>query len=267
MARIRTVKPELFLDEQLAALPPLHRLAFIGLFTQADRAGRLEDRPRRLKMVLLPYDDVDMNEVLSDLHRAHFIIRYEANKQKLVQIRTFLKHQRPHHTEKESELPEYRPGIIRRKRRLSNGEGTDGMEGNGREGNGKEGSEEVQPLPATAPPLRNGSRETWDSYSKAYRELYGTEPVRNETVNSQIVKFLKRIPREEAPAVAAFYVHHRGAFYVKTGHPVGMLLKDAEKLHTEWVTNRPINATVAQRNERTEANSFARIAAEERRDR
>lgn len=53
MSRIRTVKPELFKHEELfdaeqnSKLPL--RLAFIGLFTVADREGRFKWRPRTLK--------------------------------------------------------------------------------------------------------------------------------------------------------------------------------------------------------------------------
>ena len=35
---------------------------------------------------------------------------------------------------------------------------------------------------------------------------------------------------EDAPAVAAFYVGHNDAFYIRKGHDVGQLLADAEKL-------------------------------------
>ncbi len=138
MARIRTIKPEFFLNEEMASLSAYHRLCFIGLLTQADKAGRLEDRPKRLRAVLFPFEDIDVDQLLTDLHKAHFVIRYEVKNVRYIQIRTFLKHQRPHHTEKESEIPECLCGIIRRKRRLSNGDLTC-KEGKGKEGKGKEG--------------------------------------------------------------------------------------------------------------------------------
>ncbi len=67
MSRIRTVKPEFFLDEDLAALDPLDRLTFIGLFCQADKAGRMEDRPDRLRLQVLPYDKGNFNARLQRL--------------------------------------------------------------------------------------------------------------------------------------------------------------------------------------------------------
>jgi hypothetical protein len=105
MARIRTIKPELFTDEQLAGLPPLARLAFPGLWCHADREGRLEDRPARLKVLILPYDDADMNELLTLLAQKRFIIRYERDGKRLIQVRTFRKHQHVNSREPASTLP------------------------------------------------------------------------------------------------------------------------------------------------------------------
>ncbi len=105
MARIRTIKPEFFLDEDLATLDPLDRLTFAGLFCQADKAGRMEDRPDRLRLQVLPYDEGDFNARLTRLHETRFIIRYEVSGKRYIQIRTFGKHQRPHHTERDSTLP------------------------------------------------------------------------------------------------------------------------------------------------------------------
>ena len=35
------------------------RLLFVGLWTIADRNGRLEDRPKRIRAELFPYDEID----------------------------------------------------------------------------------------------------------------------------------------------------------------------------------------------------------------
>lgn len=94
--RIRTIKPEFFKDEQLAELTPWARLLFIGLWGLADRDGRLEDRPMRIKVEILPYDNLDVEALLNEIasHREKFIIRYETDGKKVIQIRTFTKHQR-----------------------------------------------------------------------------------------------------------------------------------------------------------------------------
>lgn len=103
--RIRTIKPEFFLDEELAALPPLARLLFVSLWLQADREGRLEDRPAKIKAQALPYDGVDVSDLLGQLATSGFVTRYQAKGRDLIQINTFGKHQRPHPKEPASALP------------------------------------------------------------------------------------------------------------------------------------------------------------------
>jgi hypothetical protein len=135
MSRIRTIKPDFFIDEDVAKLKPLTRILFTGLWCLADKAGRLEDRPQRIKIQILPYDNIDIDAALDDLNNAAFIIRYTADDQKLIQIRSFQKHQRPHHTEKDSEFPPYN-GEVPVKYPLSDGEEKVGKERKGKERKG-----------------------------------------------------------------------------------------------------------------------------------
>lgn len=111
MARARIIKPEAFLDEDLAALSMPARLLFIGLWTLADREGRLEDRPARIKAQLLPWDAVDVASLLGELEAPRsgstggFILRYASSSgRKLIQIRNFAHHQHPHPRETPSQL-------------------------------------------------------------------------------------------------------------------------------------------------------------------
>lgn len=106
MARARNIKPAFFQNELLVEMSFEYRLLFIGLWTLADREGRLEDRPKRIKMGLFPADNIDIDDGLNELQSHGFIHRYEVNGEKLVQIVNFTKHQNPHHTEKASELPD-----------------------------------------------------------------------------------------------------------------------------------------------------------------
>lgn len=77
----------------------------------ADKAGRLEDRPLRIKAEIFPYDSVDIEKGLCVLaqpkpsSKQPFINRYQANGQRYIQIVNWPKHQRPHHTEAESKIP------------------------------------------------------------------------------------------------------------------------------------------------------------------
>lgn len=105
MARSRTIKPAFFVNESLVELPFSTRLLFIALWTQADREGCLEDRPKRIKMAAFPADDVDVEAALDELCGAGFLDRYEADGLSVIQIANFTKHQRPHPREAESVLP------------------------------------------------------------------------------------------------------------------------------------------------------------------
>lgn len=94
------------------------------------------------------------------------------------------------------------------------------------------------------------SSGVWLSYSKAFEERYGTQPLRNATVNSQLKSFVARVGSVAAPDVAAFYLTHSDAYYIRQKHPVGMLLRDAEKLYAEWKTGSRVTGTSARQQER-----------------
>ena len=105
MARARNVKPGFFKNEDLAECSPLARLLFVGLWCIADRAGRLEDHPKRIRAEILPYDDGSVDDMLNELHQAGFILRYQAAGRRYIQVLNFGKHQNPHHREPESAIP------------------------------------------------------------------------------------------------------------------------------------------------------------------
>jgi len=105
MARKRQISPSFFVDEDLVELPPLTRLLFAGLWTLADRVGRLEERPGRIKLQILPADSCDVPSMLAELAGRNLIRRYEVEGRRLIEVRSFLKHQTPHFREAESILP------------------------------------------------------------------------------------------------------------------------------------------------------------------
>ncbi len=105
MARARNLKPSFFTNDALAECEPLTRLLFAGLWTIADREGRLEDRPKRIKAEVMPYDEFDCDAALTQLAKLGFIKRYSSGGINCIEITNFLKHQNPHKQERESELP------------------------------------------------------------------------------------------------------------------------------------------------------------------
>ena len=102
MARSRNIKPGLYKNEDLAECSVWARYIFPGLWMLADREGRLEDRPRRIKGELLPFDAKDVEPLLEELFRRNFITRYKINGQSYIQINSFKQHQSPHYSEKHS---------------------------------------------------------------------------------------------------------------------------------------------------------------------
>ncbi len=107
MPRARNIKHGFFTNEQLALCPFEARLLFAGLWLLADREGRLEDRPLKIKANIMPFDNVDCDQLLTVLENNDLITRYSRDGRKCIWINTFLEHQKPHHNEPASDLPEY----------------------------------------------------------------------------------------------------------------------------------------------------------------
>lgn len=105
VARARNIKPGFFTNDALAEIEPLGRLLFAGLWCIADREGRLEDRPKKIKAQTLPYDDCDIDSLLSALCSRGFVLRYKSGENYYIQIVNWHKHQNPHVKEQASTIP------------------------------------------------------------------------------------------------------------------------------------------------------------------
>jgi|GEM_PF-6276215 len=105
MARSRNIKPGFFLNEHLVELPFEYRLLFAGLWTLVDRDGRMEYRPKKIKMAIFPADNVDVENGLISLSNCNLIKIYENKKNKYIQVVNFDKHQNPHINEKSTNMP------------------------------------------------------------------------------------------------------------------------------------------------------------------
>lgn len=166
MARIRTVKPELFKHEDLFDLEqksglPI-RIAFVGLFTCCDRDGRFKWRPRALKLDIIPYDECDFSRVLDALVTRGFVVRYTSDGDEFGYIPTFLKHQVINNKESKSILPVpdeslYLSMTSTRESRVSHAMVTplfkDQGEGKGKEGKGREKEGEGKEIYVEQKPL------------------------------------------------------------------------------------------------------------------
>lgn len=103
--RARNIKPSFFKNDDLGTLPYAARLLFQGLWCMADREGRLEDRPLRIKVEVLPYDNEDVDGLLNQLAERGFILRYQHGDSRYIQVVNFRKHQNPHIKEAPSTIP------------------------------------------------------------------------------------------------------------------------------------------------------------------
>ena len=110
MARIRTVKPELFSSSTLAQVDVQARLLFIAMFTFADDAGRLLDIPRQILGNCFPHDEgissEDINEWLEQLVEIGAIRRYKAGGKNCIDFPEWISHQKISHPGT-SHIPEW----------------------------------------------------------------------------------------------------------------------------------------------------------------
>jgi len=106
MARARNIKPGFYKNEDLAECSVWARLLFPGLWMLADREGRLEDRPKRIKGEIFPYDSIEVDPLLKELQEWGFIERYIHDGKKIINVVNFLEHQYPHGKESDSEFPD-----------------------------------------------------------------------------------------------------------------------------------------------------------------
>jgi len=112
MPRSRVIKPDLYHNEFLTTLPFETRYLAGGLPCWADKEGRLEDRPRKLKMEVFPADNVDVDQMLDQLQGIGYVKRYTVEGRRYIQIVKFSKHQKPHPHEPASALPSPEEGEL-----------------------------------------------------------------------------------------------------------------------------------------------------------
>ncbi len=111
--RARNIKPGFFQNDELSDLIPLARILFAGLWCFADREGRFEWKPKKIKALILPYDKCNVMSLLDALAQKNFILRYEIDGNDYGWIPTFLEHQNPHPHEKKSRIPECSENVIK----------------------------------------------------------------------------------------------------------------------------------------------------------
>lgn len=95
------------MSEDIGELTVSSRLLFVALWCHADREGRIKFQRMALAAQCMPYEMDQFGTCLDQLIEHGHVIMYEVENKKYLYLPTFTKHQRPHGTEKNSELPEF----------------------------------------------------------------------------------------------------------------------------------------------------------------
>lgn len=190
MARIRTVKPEVWMSPQVMNLSAHARLLFIGLITQADDEGRGSADPRRLKAAIFGGDDCSSTDVrrwLDEVSAQRLVVLYQTeNDGLLFQLPSWKAHQsidRPkpsHYPPPPAPKPlstNDRRTIVEpppKDREGSEGKGTEGREGIGTDARAR--TREAVPIRVDDLCAPDVSREAIDEWRK-HRDAIG-KPLR-----------------------------------------------------------------------------------------
>lgn len=104
MARIRTIKPDFFVDEKVSRLKRDARLLFLGLLVYSDDYGTVRSNPVLIKSNIFPYDEAlrtsDVKSWLDALVSLGMLEPFEYNGECFFNIRTFNIHQKVDHKSK-----------------------------------------------------------------------------------------------------------------------------------------------------------------------
>jgi hypothetical protein len=106
MARIRSIKPEFFTSETIAALPLSARLTFIGLWTYVDDNGVGIDNELLITAAIWPLERDNLEtlaqtrEDLASLSREHLVSRYQDSRKSYLHVTSWDEHQKVDHPRK-----------------------------------------------------------------------------------------------------------------------------------------------------------------------
>lgn len=91
------------------------------------------------------------------------------------------------------------------------------------------------------------SIDTVNAYKLAYKSKYGVDPIINAATRGQACKLVDSVGKDVAPKLAQFYLTHNAQWYVRNLHKFGLLLSDAEKLHTEMQKGEYMTDSLARK--------------------
>lgn len=245
MARIRSIKPDFFTSEKLAALPLSARMTFIGLWTHADDNGVAVDNARLICAAIWPLEEdplealVRTQEDLRRLSTAGLIVRYEVAGKALLYIPGWDEHQKVSHPGK----PRYarpEPDVI--EQALSQVAPVSGDADEATAGTSGESPEDLGNAPETLGPEQGaGSREQGkENTSRNGRPKAGSRRGKYDyDADPNFVRFWKAFPLKDGKP-SAFTAWQaaldRGVNPEHLIHAAGEYARDRTRdpRHTKW---------------------------------
>lgn len=106
MARIRSIHPGQWTDEQFVSVSFAARLLALGLRNEADDNGVFEWKPITIKMRLFAADNVSVPDLLDELSGSDIVQRFDEGGKSFGAIRNFRRWQRPEKPNSVHPLPE-----------------------------------------------------------------------------------------------------------------------------------------------------------------
>lgn len=265
------------------------RICFLACMGSADDLGNFEANVGdlvRLWRDFLPVASADaVEEIWRALVGADLTRQYLSDGKRYGHIPRwrqrirFLKHNHPRPPEgvecleikeKLAETPDSSQTGVRPKTARARAE-VKGSEGKGGEENKNKVKSVATPADAGSPAAGNGAKplpeippssRAWEAYKVVYTVRYGAAPVRNARTNGQLAALVKRLGKEDAVHVAAHYVSSDNPRYIASGHAIGDLLHDAEKLRTEWATGKQTKGAKRENLHDTRAETLAGLTGD-----
>jgi hypothetical protein len=171
MPRIRTIKPEFWVDEKIVELDPWARLLFIGLWNFADDQGFIEYSPRRIKMQIFPGDTTDVVPLLARLLEDGLLAAYQSPTGAVLHVVSWTRHQKVSNpATPRFELSELEPFILSTDPHTEASRGVQsprsGKERKGKEGKGDAATSAAREEPAAQPTITQRSKRITDAYAE-----------------------------------------------------------------------------------------------------
>lgn len=213
MARIRTIKPEFWHDEELSSLSPEACLLAIGLLNMADDEGYFKANPKLIEAAIFPLRELSLSThgLISELSNIKYITVYSGDDgKKYGLVNNFLKHQkinRPN-ISKIKGLCKFTEDSLSDHGGLTVGTGNreQGME-QGKEGEGNAG--EVGPSSEIDMDKIKHVEPLYHHYFKLFEDIkpYNIVPIRSEVI-SLFKEAAQGVPEVQILEAAANYKMH-----------------------------------------------------------